>query len=522
MDRTASPVTFDAFLERLRTVEDAVFPPDQTARRRGPIIEKLFPAQLADSKVTSVAATGLCMRRKDVAVLEKVERLCFAETATPADRANTLVKELDKLVNKYYEIDLGVFFEPHLRGIGEVIRSFRAVSAKALQKAVSEYGTGKKRGEDLRLLLKAGADVDGLSEGQTVLMKTISADNYEAMEEVVRNGCSLEVRAGDVCSAPISLRRLRKGDTALMAACRQGRWEMILFLAEEVAVVDFENPILENHPLCLACEAAEHQLDPDETEEGDEWRLHYNPERRDPSLRFAVRRALNELLDRTSDDILRRIRVNASHPSDELRNSETLLHFFTWHSFHELMREYVRRTKGPGCRDPTCTDVLDSDGRTPLHICTGRAKPATAHVLVLLGADVAKHGGDGDTPLIKAVSRRRTERTMEESFISDVKEVIDRIDMPLELEVNARGYRGDTALHRAVQWGVFEIVKWILDMCADVNVRNDSGRTAHNQPHGRDAITSEHPEIVSYLEAWSRERNRESAESQLGSQSIVA
>uniref|UniRef100_A0A0G4IBA6 Uncharacterized protein n=1 Tax=Chromera velia CCMP2878 TaxID=1169474 RepID=A0A0G4IBA6_9ALVE len=75
--------------------------------------------------------------------------------------------------------------------------------------------------------------------------------------------------------------------------------------------------------------------------------------------------------------------------------------------------------------------------------------------------------------------RAQFPHTREESFISSVRTVIE-ILLDRGANVNARGWRGETALHRAVCWGVIEVVQLLVDRGADLQVRDSGGQTPHD------------------------------------------
>uniref|UniRef100_A0A0G4F8J8 Uncharacterized protein n=1 Tax=Chromera velia CCMP2878 TaxID=1169474 RepID=A0A0G4F8J8_9ALVE len=87
--------------------------------------------------------------------------------------------------------------------IGNVIRSFAPVGADQLHETLDEF-FGAEEGEegeerrvkreDLALLLHMGADVDGLVDGDTALMKAVLATSLEALEMLVEAGVGIGVR----------------------------------------------------------------------------------------------------------------------------------------------------------------------------------------------------------------------------------------------------------------------------------------------------------------------------------------
>uniref|UniRef100_A0A0G4HRK2 Uncharacterized protein n=1 Tax=Chromera velia CCMP2878 TaxID=1169474 RepID=A0A0G4HRK2_9ALVE len=116
-------------------------------------------------------------------------------------------------------------------GPGSVIRSFGAVTPETLKSALEAF---LERGEveDLRLCLTVGADVDGLVNGQTALMRAARAGNMRAVIRLVRAGAGLEVKrahGGTDC-----------GGTALHIACRRRQGQIARYLLSEGANANAE------------------------------------------------------------------------------------------------------------------------------------------------------------------------------------------------------------------------------------------------------------------------------------------
>jgi len=136
--------------------------------------------------------------------------------------------------------------------------------------------------------------------------------------------------------------------------------------------------------------------------------------------------------------------------------------------------------------DSLCVGGVLSFGEewTALMCAAARARPDYVEILVENGADVNKVNNDipNETALRAAVvygDRGRFAHTREESFISDVRAVVEFL-LDRGANVNARGWRGQTVLHRAVVWGVMEVVQLLVDRGADLQVRDRMGETPHD------------------------------------------
>uniref|UniRef100_A0A0G4ICG8 Uncharacterized protein n=1 Tax=Chromera velia CCMP2878 TaxID=1169474 RepID=A0A0G4ICG8_9ALVE len=388
------------------------------------------PADNSAAAAAAVAVPLVCS--EDVAVLKALEE-------GGREFSNKAKGQLGEVVSRHFKLDVGAFYE---MGIGERIREFRAVSAETSQQALSDFVSGANNGDDLRLCLKAGADVNGFVNGQTALMKAVSMKNREAAQMILSDGA-------DINAKQVS------GDTALTAACRKPQWEMVGFLVEEGAdvdvVVEFENV----KALQIACKAAEKQLDT---------------------------RALKDLVTKTSE--LADLKISAR----EDFVAESLVHFFCWHEFEELL--LLSLSWGVDI------DAVDVDGSTALMIAAARSKPHYVKLLIENGADIHKEDEFGDNALLYALPEGDDlpPDPQEQSFISSPRTILD-ILLDRGVDINFRGSIGKTALHLAVDWGVTEIVRFLVERGADLQVRNESGQT----PHDLAVARSRSPEMVALL-----------------------
>uniref|UniRef100_A0A0G4HMD5 Uncharacterized protein n=1 Tax=Chromera velia CCMP2878 TaxID=1169474 RepID=A0A0G4HMD5_9ALVE len=205
------------------------------------------------------------------------------------DIAKIVRESLGEVVRGHFEIDLGFLYDYGVGEIGRIVRSFRAVEAKDLHEHMEAYMDGEDMADDFGLLLKVGADVDGLVEGETALMKAVSRDRQDVAQMLLEAGADLEAKAGseagdfpdeDSGEGWFNM-DLVDGDTALIAACRQDKWGMIEFLVAEGANVDAKGPIepgpAREKALVITRERAEGYLDengpPNNTIEDHEYKM---------------------------------------------------------------------------------------------------------------------------------------------------------------------------------------------------------------------------------------------------------
>uniref|UniRef100_A0A0G4HYH0 Uncharacterized protein n=1 Tax=Chromera velia CCMP2878 TaxID=1169474 RepID=A0A0G4HYH0_9ALVE len=173
----------------------------------------------------------------------------FLQSADAVGREKKkILAALEKLIRLNFRKNLTSLLQ---KGVGSVIRSFRAATAETLLVALGAFMERGERG-DLCLLLFVGADLDGLVEGRTALMRAVARGNVEAMGMLVEAGAGLDVkREGGAGLA---------GSTALHEACVNHRpefgLEIVTFLLAKGAEVDAENAGAVT-PLMLAL-ASEH------------------------------------------------------------------------------------------------------------------------------------------------------------------------------------------------------------------------------------------------------------------------
>uniref|UniRef100_A0A0G4FM96 Uncharacterized protein n=1 Tax=Chromera velia CCMP2878 TaxID=1169474 RepID=A0A0G4FM96_9ALVE len=146
-------------------------------------------------------------------------------------------KGLNKIQSLYYKIDLEPLFACD---IGNVLRSFQPVSPQFLLDAINElHNTGRR--DDLSLLLKVGADMDGFAENRrTALMQAVVVGSLEAVRMLVDAGASLEVPNF-------------KGLRALHIACHRQEPQTVRFLVDRGADVNAETEFGER-PLHITAE----------------------------------------------------------------------------------------------------------------------------------------------------------------------------------------------------------------------------------------------------------------------------
>uniref|UniRef100_A0A0G4FTV4 Uncharacterized protein n=1 Tax=Chromera velia CCMP2878 TaxID=1169474 RepID=A0A0G4FTV4_9ALVE len=480
-ENSPSPApTTDSFLSRLDALEASLV---SSLHAQFEMVRKSLKAGEKKEYSNAAAAAAVEVQHvhpNDMSCLERLEE-------TGKKFLRKIREDLHPFFSRRFEIDLGFLLE---QGIGEAVRAFRAVEAEILREALSEFLSGASNGETLRLYLKVGADVNGLVECKTALIRAVIAANMAAVEMLVEDGADLEGKVGVLPEGGIQLTQsvqgggtLFTGDTALIVACRLRRWVIVKYLVAKGANVeacDWED----KQVLEIACEAAEGELDAAPPDMSGGWRLSYDPQNGNTEVRSAVSDALKELVMGTSDVADIRISVRPHSFGD------TLVHFFSWHEFEGLV--LLCLSKG------VQIDYPDSAGYTPLHNAAARAKPASVEFLIANGADFNRREEvSNGTALTLLLSITMFDPlTKEPSFISSVLKVLE-ILLDRGVDVNARGGQGNTALHEAARWGVAEVVRFLIDRGADLQAPNTVGETPLAMASNADHEVS--PEVVELL-----------------------
>uniref|UniRef100_A0A0G4GLM9 Uncharacterized protein n=1 Tax=Chromera velia CCMP2878 TaxID=1169474 RepID=A0A0G4GLM9_9ALVE len=304
-----------------------------------------------------------------------------------------------------------------VEGVGAILHSFRPVTPEDFHPELCRFLMGKRNGDNVRLFLKVGADLNHLVGGHTPLVRAICACNMEAFQMIVEDrGVDLEVRAGAAFEdSSRHVLAVMKGDTAVMAACRQGRWPMVPVLVAKGADVEARDAVGQ-HALQIACKVAETELR----------RSRMNP----AAHHSAICKTLRCLVTKTS--YLHGIRVYV----DGL--TRPLLHFFTWCGFADLVEVLLSKDID--------VNTTDWGGSRALEIAVKRSNCKIVQLLINKGANVNVQVSGGFTVLHLAVFLRNVEivKLLLEGGAN--KEIRDSEKKTPREKAEARGYHEIVAL----------------------------------------------------------------------------
>uniref|UniRef100_A0A0G4HPV3 Uncharacterized protein n=1 Tax=Chromera velia CCMP2878 TaxID=1169474 RepID=A0A0G4HPV3_9ALVE len=224
----------DPVICEIELVEEAFLEVVETIRRKKNLLLKLKSQKEEDEAASPKAAAFLPREAEAVARLRQLVQQQLPELKKSCNA------ELDQLVGCNYKMDL-----PRLSpfGIYSVIRSFRAVSPETLLSAFQAFTErGEREAFRVCLCLCARADVDGLVDGVTVLMRAVCNGHFDSVRMLVERGAGLEVKCTN------GYRGLTPGSTVLHMTFFTNSPEIANFLLSSganVSAVDDEGAIAE-------------------------------------------------------------------------------------------------------------------------------------------------------------------------------------------------------------------------------------------------------------------------------------
>ena len=381
----------------------------------------------------------------------------------------------------------------------DLVKSLLAAGANA--KAANRYhvtalseACNLGNGEVIGLLLKAGADPNAtIGEGETPLMTTSRTGSVDGVKALLAAGASantsesyrgetalmwavaenhadvarLLIAAGadvnakstfydfnfrKVASGGTQAIYFRGGLTPLLFAARQGAVESAQVLLDAGADINLPEPEYKFTPLLEAI-----------------YNDHYDLAAVLAERKAALEGALYLAVEmRNLDYFGNRPRKPVTDKLDELAFIKFLLD-------HGADPDSVLKTKLPGRMAQGGISV--PPGATPFYRAARSADLAVMRLLLEKGANPSKASDDHTTPLLAAATGQGArfaggEERPEPEFVEAIRLCLEKGS-----DVNAANDRGDTPMHAAAQRGADQIVQFLADHGARLDVKNKSGRT---------------------------------------------
>uniref|UniRef100_A0A0G4HI30 Uncharacterized protein n=1 Tax=Chromera velia CCMP2878 TaxID=1169474 RepID=A0A0G4HI30_9ALVE len=370
-------------------------------------------------------------------MVSAVKDLQKVADATFSTLTKTTHTHLDEMMRACFHMDLSPLFSSEVR---RVIRSFIPTDAETLGKAVESFATGgetQTERDDLLLLLKVGADIDGLHEGKNALTRAVYAGSLQAVEILVEAGADPVTKGGE---------EMFKGYTALHRACYERRADIVRFLVSQGANVNAEEMFKGYTALHRACY-----------------------ERRADIFRFLVSQGANvnaeemfkgytalhrACYERRTDIVRFLVSQGANVNAEEMFKGYTALHRACYERCADIVRFLVSQGANVNAEEMF-------KGYTALHRACYERRADIVRFLVSQGANVnAEEMFKGYTALHRACYERRAD--------------IVRFLVSQGANVNAEEmFKGYTALHRACYERRADIVRFLVSQGANVNAKDD-------------------------------------------------
>jgi ankyrin repeat protein len=313
----------------------------------------------------------------------------------------------------------------------------------------------------VKALLAAGAKANTTESyrGETALMWAVAENHADIAKLLIAAGADVNARSTfydfkfrKVASGGTQAIYFRGGFTPLLFAARQGAIESAEILLESGADVNLAEPEYQFTPLLEAI-----------------YNDHYDFAALLVEKKAKMEGALYLAVEmRNLDYFGNRPRKPVTDKLDELAFVKFLLE-------HGADPNAPLKTKLPGRMAQGAITV--PAGATPFYRAARSADVAVMQLLLAHGADPNRPSDDHTTPLLAAATGQGArfaggEERPEPEFVEAI-----RICLEKGADVNGVNDRGDTPMHAAAQRGADQIVQFLADHGAKLDVKNKSGRT---------------------------------------------
>jgi ankyrin repeat protein len=351
-------------------------------------------------------------------------------------------------------------------GNGEVIQALLKAGADpnaTIGEGETPLMTASRTGSvmGVKALLAAGAGVNAKESyrGETALMWAVAENHADIARLLIAAGAEVNAQSTffdynfrKVASGGTQAILFRGGLTPLLFAARQGAVESAQVLLDAGADVNLPEPEFKFTPLLEAIY-------------NDHYDLAALLVEKKAGLDGAVYLAVEM---RNLDYFGNRPRKPVTDQLDELAFVRFLLD-------HGADPNAPLKTKLPGRMAQGAITV--PAGATPFYRAARSADLAVMRLLLEHGADSNRPSDDHTTPLLAASTGQGArfaggEERPEPEFVEALRLCVEK-----GADINAANDRGDTPMHAAAQRGADQIVQFLADHGAKLDVKNKSGRT---------------------------------------------
>jgi uncharacterized protein len=315
--------------------------------------------------------------------------------------------------------------------------------------------------QGVKALLAAGAKADAQESyrGETALMWAVAENHADVAKILLDAGANVNARSTfydfkfrKVASGGTQAVYYRGGLTPLLFAARQGAVESAEVLLAAGADVNLAEPEFNFTPLLEAIYNDHYDFGA---------LLVEHKANLDGALYLAVEM-------RNLDYFGNRPRKPVTDKLDELAFVKFLLD-------HGADPNAPLQTKLPGRMAQGAISV--PPGATPFYRAARSADVAVMRLLLEKGADPSRPSDDHTTPLLAAATGQGARfaggaERPEPEFVEAIRICVDK-----GADINAANDRGDTPMHAAAQRGADQIVQFLADHGAKLDLKNKSGRT---------------------------------------------
>ena len=317
----------------------------------------------------------------------------------------------------------------------------------------------------VKSLLAHGADVNGQEhqKGQTALMWALEGRHVEAARTLIEHGADVHAKT-------------KAGFSPLLFAARQGELEHARLLVDRGANVNEITPEGLT-PLLVAADSGHQELAIFLLEKG------ANVKAADPdgftAMHYAVRMGIS---------ILSFVNRGSGYPYSET--------YLFRPNMTQLIEVLLARGADPNARVEFGTKLTANispgggvtevglAGATPFLLAAATSDVALMRTLLAKGANPKLGTNDGVTPLMAAAGVGRSARLNRSK--EEQKQSIEAINMMLDLgaDINASNNDGLTAMHGAAFSGANDVVKFLAEHGAKLDMKDRYGQTPLSRAEG--------------------------------------